>query len=63
MKVENGLKDGRTYKVIYEDGDRIRDKVLVFECFQDDFVVFFNPTKNIMEIIPKARIIRIEEMV
>ncbi len=56
------MENGKTYKVIYEDGKWVRDKVLVFQGFQDDFLVFFNPSKKIREIIHKSRVIRIEEV-
>ncbi|MGB9703621.1 MAG: hypothetical protein ACPLXS_02840 [Candidatus Micrarchaeales archaeon] len=56
------MENGKRYKVIYEDGEKVRDKILIFETSQEEFLVFFNPSKNIKEIIPKSRIVRIEEV-
>ena len=53
------MEEGRQYRVFYNDGERIRDKILVFKKEINNFIVFFNPSSNLEESINIANIISI----
>lgn len=54
------MEDGKKYRIFYDDGERIRDKSLIFRKSSDGFLVFYNPQSGLEECIPQARIVRIE---
>lgn len=56
------MEERKKYRVFYDDGDKVRDKLLVFKCFSNNFAIFLNPLTNKEEQINADRIIRIEEV-
>jgi len=56
------MEEGKKYLVIFNDGERVRDKKLVFKSFSNNFAVFFNPFTRTEESINISNIIRTEEV-
>jgi hypothetical protein len=54
------MEDGKKYRIFYDDGERVRDKNLIFKKSSDGFLIFHNPQTGLEETIPQARIVRIE---
>jgi hypothetical protein len=57
------MEDGKKYRIFYDDGERVRDKILIFKERSDGLLIFHNPQTRLEETIPQARIVRIEEAV
>jgi hypothetical protein len=57
------MEEGKTYKVVYFDGDRDRVKDLVFKRKDGKFFIFFNSFRGIEEMISEDRVIRTEEII
>lgn len=51
-----------TWKVFYDDGSRVREKELEIVESTPSHYVFFNRFKNMQEIIPLHRVVRMEKM-
>jgi hypothetical protein len=54
------MEEGRKYRVFYDDGERVRDKTLIFKSFTNNFAVFYNPVTKLEETLNLSFIIRIE---
>ena len=55
------MKQGKLYKIIYNDGERPRTKDMIFKSKEAPMVRFFNPKTNKEEEIHQDKIIRTEE--
>jgi hypothetical protein len=55
------MEANQKYRVFYNDGERVRDKILIFKTFSNGFAVFFNPHTNTEESLNVGCIIRVEE--
>jgi len=56
--VKMELKKGSKMKVVYNDGEKIYVKDLIFEESDGNFMIFKNETNDNIEIINKEKIIR-----
>ena len=57
------MKENTKCVVVFDDGEKVRSKNLIFVSREDDFFVFINAEKNnIIERINSKNIIRIEEV-
>ncbi len=55
------METPEAYKVWYSDGDKVKEKDLIFmDTWNDDFLEFINPQRKCTEIIPKSAIRRME---
>lgn len=56
------MENGKPYKVWYNDGERTRNKILVFSKEQHGLLEFINKKTSNKEEMPVSRIVRIEGM-
>ncbi len=56
------MEEGKKYRIFYHDGERVRNKVLLFKKFKNGFAIFFNPLNDLEESLNSYNIIRIEEV-
>jgi hypothetical protein len=54
------MEEGKKYRIFYDDGERVRDKNLIFKKSDDGFLIFYNPQTMLEESIPRLRIVRME---
>ncbi len=57
------MEVNKKYRVVYWDGEKIADRILIFLSEESDFLEFLNPNKKVREFISKKNIVRIEEVV
>jgi len=56
------MERGNWYKIFYDDGDKIKNKLLIFLKKEGSFLIFENRIHKREEAINENRILRIEEV-